>query len=86
MHWTKLLFHLPIECKALFGDKENHEDYLKKQLWSYWNRYGAGMVIYWFGFIEDLDNNRENGIIVCDDFPKDIEVCNPLKNSSEDEY
>ena len=44
------------------------------------------MVIYWFGFIEDLDNNRENGIIVCDDFPKDIEVCNPLKNSSEDEY
>ena len=44
------------------------------------------MVIYWFGFIEDLDNNREKGIIVCDDFPKDIEVCNPLKNfSSEDE-
>jgi len=75
-----------IESKALFGDKESHDNYLKTQLWSYWNRYGAGMVIYWFGFIDDLDNNRDNGIIVCDDFPKDIEVCNPLKNfSSEDE-
>jgi len=74
-----------IESKALFGDKENHDKYLKEQLWSYWNRYGAGMVIYWFGFIEDLDNNRDNGIIVCDDFPKDIEVCNPLKNSSSED-
>jgi len=74
-----------IESKALFGDKESHDNYLKTQLWSYWNRYGAGMVIYWFGFIDDLDNNRDNGIIVCDDFPKDIEVCNPLKNSSSED-
>lgn len=74
-----------IESKALFGDEEHHAEYLKEQLWSYWNRYGAGMVIYWFGFIEDLDNNRDNGIIVCDDFPKDIEVCNPLKNSSSED-
>jgi len=67
-----------IESKALFGDDEHHEGYLREQLWSYWNRYGPGMVIYWFGFIEDLDDNRDKGIIVCDEFPKDITLAQPL--------
>lgn len=30
------------------------------------------MVIYWFGFIDELDCNRERGIILKDDFPTDI--------------
>ena len=68
-----------IESKALFGDEERHKDHLKGQLWSYWNRYGPGMVIYWFGFIDDLDNNRDKGIVVCDHFPEDIELADPLK-------
>lgn len=75
-----------IESKALFGDEDHHADYLKDQLWSYWNRYGPGMVIYWFGFIDDIDSNRDKGIIVCDDFPQNIEICDPSKESpSEDE-
>ena len=49
-------------------------------------RYGPGMVIYWFGFIDDIDSNRDKGIIVCDDFPQNIEICDPSKESpSEDE-
>jgi len=74
-----------IESKALFGDEENHKDYLNQQLWSYWNRYGSGMVIYWFGFIEELDNNRDKGIIVCDNIPTDIEIFNPQYESSTDD-
>ncbi len=68
-----------IESKALFGDDEHHKTYENEQLWSYWNRYGPGMVIYWFGFIDDLDRNRSRGIIVCDDFPsrESITLCNP---------
>lgn len=45
------------------------------------------MVIYWFGFIEELDNNRDKGIIVCDHFPDNIVFYDPLKeesSSSED--
>ena len=40
----------------------------------------------WFGFIDDIDSNRDKGIIVCDDFPTNIEICDPSKESpSEDE-
>lgn len=68
-----------IESKALFGDEEHHSNYLKDQLWSYWNRFGPGLVIYWFGFIEELDKNRDKGILVSDHFPVDIVYCKPLK-------
>ena len=47
--------------------------------WSYWNRYGPGLVIYWFGFIDELDCNRDKGILVCDHFPENIVYCNPIK-------
>jgi len=68
-----------IESKALFGDEDHHSNYLKEQLWSYWNRYGPGLVIYWFGFIDELDCNRDKGILVCDHFPENIVYCNPTK-------
>ncbi|ESO92740.1 hypothetical protein LOTGIDRAFT_162217 [Lottia gigantea] len=67
-----------IESKASFGDDASHKTYLKDQFWSYWNRFGPGMVIYWFGFIEDLDSNQEKGIILRHDFPEDIVTMNPL--------
>lgn len=35
-------------------------------------RFGAGLVIYWFGFVEELDVHREKGILVMDRFPEDF--------------
>ncbi|KAK3096572.1 hypothetical protein FSP39_001400 [Pinctada imbricata] len=67
-----------IESKASFGDEHSHKGYLKDQFWSYWNRFGPGMVIYWFGFIDELDVNKEKGIILRDSFPENIVKMNPL--------
>ena len=67
-----------IESKASFGDEFSNKTYLKDQFWSYWNRFGPGMVIYWFGFIEELDVHRDKGIILRDSFPENIVRLNPL--------
>ncbi|XP_074647928.1 CDAN1-interacting nuclease 1-like [Tubulanus polymorphus] len=66
-----------IESKASFGDEYSHQGYLKDQFWSYWNRFGPGMVIYWFGFIDELDSNRDKGILLKDNFPESITKMNP---------
>lgn len=66
-----------IESKALFGDDEHHTNYLRDQLWSYWNRFGPGMVIYWFGFIDDLNTRKHKGILVSDSFPESISLMQP---------
>lgn len=71
-----------IESKASFGDDYNHQTYLKDQFWSYWNRFGPGMVIYWFGFIDELDCNQDRGIILKDDFPSDIITLDSLLETS----
>lgn len=66
-----------IESKASFGDSESHARYLKDQLSSYTNRFGPGIIIYWFGFQEQiLTTNKSNLIIILDDFPqlKDFEM------------
>jgi CDAN1-interacting nuclease 1 len=60
-----------IESKASFGDSESHSKYLKEQLNCYENRFGSGIVIYWFGFEKSLIlNPRRSGLIVLDDFPE----------------
>lgn len=66
-----------IESKASFGDEESHNGYLKDQFWSYWNRFGPGLVIYWFGFIDELDVNTEKGIMLMDHFPTNITTMKP---------
>lgn len=35
-------------------------------------RFGPGLVIYWYGFIQELDCNRERGILLEAGFPADI--------------
>ncbi|XP_066488456.1 CDAN1-interacting nuclease 1 isoform X1 [Tiliqua scincoides] len=64
IHW--------IESKASFGDECSHQAYLQDQFWSYWNRFGPGLVIYWYGFIEELDCHRNRGILLKDCFPANI--------------
>uniref|UniRef100_A0A3B3Q8T5 CDAN1-interacting nuclease 1 n=1 Tax=Paramormyrops kingsleyae TaxID=1676925 RepID=A0A3B3Q8T5_9TELE len=68
VHW--------IESKASFGDDHSHQNYLNEQFWSYWNRFGPGLVIYWHGFIEELDCHRDRGIMLKDSFPSDIVTFN----------
>jgi CDAN1-interacting nuclease 1 len=58
-----------IESKASFGDCENHKKYLKDQLTCYENRFGCGIVIYWFGYEQEILNTKQTNLIVLDDFP-----------------
>ncbi|MBN1389512.1 MAG: C15orf41 family protein [Candidatus Thermoplasmatota archaeon] len=51
-----------IESKASFGDMREVRKNLKNQLLSYRELFGSGMVIYWFGILDDLP--VEEGIII----------------------
>jgi CDAN1-interacting nuclease 1 len=57
-----------IDSKATFGDEGQHASYRELQYEKYSNRYGPGMVIYWHGYLADLQNLEENVLLV-DDFP-----------------
>jgi len=62
-----------VESKASFGDEFTHKNYLREQYWSYWNRFGSGLVIYWFGFVEELSaQTEEKGIVISDCLPNNI--------------
>jgi len=58
-----------IDSKAMFGNALSHEKNVG-QLQGYVNRFGPGMVIYWFDFVESL--NRDPDILICSDFPSKI--------------
>lgn len=63
-----------IDSKALFADDSTYLEHAE-QLKGYNNRYGRGMVIYWYGFTESiLALVREDGdmIAVTDSFPLEI--------------
>lgn len=75
-----------IESKASFGDEESHAGYLENQFWSYTNRFGPGLVIYWFGFIEELNINVEQGIMLVDTFPVDIVTLDTLLDEDEETF
>lgn len=44
-----------IESKGMFGNENQHKKYSGEQFLSYHNRFGPGLVIYWGGFIEELE-------------------------------
>ncbi|MBD3260479.1 MAG: hypothetical protein GF334_02160 [Candidatus Altiarchaeales archaeon] len=53
-HWVNW-----IESKASFGDRDEIKKDYRKQLTHYVDLFGAGMVCYWYGFIEGiLDDER----------------------------
>ncbi|XP_067012318.1 CDAN1-interacting nuclease 1 [Anabrus simplex] len=66
-----------IESKALFGDEEGHKTYMKEQYLSYWNRFGPGLVIYWFGYLDYLEQFSDKKLIIREDFPSDITFMDP---------
>ncbi|KAK2077745.1 hypothetical protein QBZ16_004592 [Prototheca wickerhamii] len=59
VHW--------IDSKATFGDSLMHRTQLAEQYELYTHRFGRGMVIYWFGFVQGLD--KREGVLVTDRFP-----------------
>lgn len=50
-----------IESKAMFGGPDQLLKSTQGQLFPYWNRYGPGAVIYWFGHILE-DNEKDHGV------------------------
>lgn len=43
-----------IDSKATFGDDTTHSRQMEEQYSTYLHRYGPGLVIYWFGCLDDL--------------------------------
>jgi len=63
-----------IESKASFGTPECHRQYLQDQYYSYLNRFGPGLVIYWFGFVDELSNDDGENIMLSDRFPSEEQI------------
>ncbi len=63
-----------IDSKAKFGDKYIMGKDYNDSVSSYVGRYGPGMVVYWFGFIEDCESPMlsDSGVLVTDSIPKDL--------------
>jgi hypothetical protein len=62
-----------IESKATFGDAAMHANALREQYTAYVNRYGPGLVIYWFGYVKP-ESEQLNGVIVRDRLPRRHEL------------
>jgi hypothetical protein len=60
-----------IDSKAMFADEETFLENLE-QLKSYVNRYGSGMVIYWHGYVETLEQHNDETIFIADRFPDEL--------------
>ncbi|MFP4171154.1 MAG: C15orf41 family protein [Methanomassiliicoccales archaeon] len=54
-----------IESKASFGDNVEIKKNVKKQLLPYVDLFGEGLVVYWFGYIDDF--RAPKGICIADD-------------------
>ena len=62
-----------IDSKATFGDDRIHQKQLEEQYLGYVNRYGPGLVVYWFGCLDDLGKSDSN-VMVLDKFPTPLDV------------
>ena len=70
-----------IESKALFGDEETHAGYTNAQLRKYRHRYGPGLVIYWFGYVAELNQQLEDGILLSDGYHSRLAIRSPLSRT-----
>jgi hypothetical protein len=55
-----------IESKGTFGDTIEVRRHLKRQLNPYVDLFGAGLVVYWFGFVDDLKLDVPDGVDMVD--------------------
>jgi hypothetical protein len=60
VHW--------IDSKAMFGDAPSRNENIDQML-EYVNRFGSGMVIYWFGVHPDLVSSCFRDVIITSEFP-----------------
>lgn len=58
-----------IDSKAMFADRSAHAEH-QKQFRSYVNRFGPGMVIYWFGHVDSLPHDDD--VVVAGGFPRGL--------------
>ncbi|CAG0916277.1 unnamed protein product [Notodromas monacha] len=58
-----------IESKAMFGDPQLYEEHYQEQFSSYVNRFGGGLVIYWFGYVSELDKDTHRGVKISSELP-----------------
>lgn len=67
-----------IDSKGTFGDETSHSEYYETQFKFYLNRFGSGLVIYWLGYVKELENKNNSiinrSIVVSDEFPCDFSV------------
>eukprot|EP00250_Pteridium_aquilinum_P005612 c15684_g1_i1 orf=41-973(+) len=61
-----------IDSKASFGDECSHKNQAELQFQRYVNRFGPGMVIYWFGFVDELNNHPD--VLLLDSFPSKQDI------------
>lgn len=54
-----------IESKASFGDHVEIKKNMKKQLLPYVDLFGQGLVVYWFGYIDEF--RPPEGVAICDE-------------------
>jgi len=55
-----------IESKATFGDPVEIRRHIRKQLLPYTDMFGDGLVVYWFGYTEDVDHRPPEGVTIAD--------------------
>jgi hypothetical protein len=55
-----------VESKASFGDPYEVRRHARRQLRPYVDLFGDGLVVYWFGYVEDVDLQLPQGVAITD--------------------
>ena len=63
-----------IDSKASFCDPLVHVERGADQFQGYVNRFGPGMVVYWFGVIDELAEESGGDVLLVDDFPAEEDI------------
>ncbi len=55
-----------VESKATFGDPLEIKKHARRQLKPYVDLFGNGLVVYWFGYVDDVDLPLPDGVSITD--------------------